>query len=33
MSRSNKKGMFADASLLKKVAAAKNDPKHKPIKT
>lgn len=25
--------MFADAALLKKVATAKNDPKHKPIKT
>lgn len=33
MSRSSKKGAFVDASLLKKVNAAKNDPKHKAIKT
>lgn len=33
MSRSNKKGAYADVSLLKKVAAAKNDPKKKAIKT
>lgn len=33
MSRSNKKGAFVDASLMKKVQAAKNDPKKKPIKT
>lgn len=33
MSRSNKKGAFVDASLLKKVQTAKADQKHKPIKT
>lgn len=33
MSRSSKKGAFVDASLLKKVNAAKNDPKKKAIKT
>ena len=33
MSRSNKKGAFVDASLMKKVQAAKKDAKKKPIKT
>ncbi|MDR1235115.1 MAG: 30S ribosomal protein S19 [Mycoplasmataceae bacterium] len=33
MSRSNKKGLFADKHLMKKVTAAKADPKHKAIKT
>lgn len=33
MSRSIKKGAYIDASLLKKVNAAKNDPKKKVIKT
>ena len=33
MSRSNKKGAFVDASLMKKVLAAKKDAKKKPIKT
>lgn len=33
MSRSSKKGAFIDASLLKKVNAAKADPKKKIIKT
>jgi len=33
MSRSSKKGAFVDSSLMKKVMAAKNDPKKKAIKT
>lgn len=33
MSRSNKKGAFVDASLLKKVQAMKKSGKKKPIKT
>ncbi len=33
MSRSSKKGAFVDASLMKKVLAAKKDAKKKPIKT
>ncbi|XQP55459.1 MAG: 30S ribosomal protein S19 [Mycoplasmoidaceae bacterium] len=33
MSRSSKKGAFVDASLMKKVLAAKKDTKKKPIKT
>jgi ribosomal protein S19 len=33
MSRSNKKGLFADASLMKKVNAAKTAGSKKPIKT
>jgi ribosomal protein S19 len=33
MSRSNKKGAFADTHLMKKVNAAKAEGKHKPIKT
>ncbi|MDR1991788.1 MAG: 30S ribosomal protein S19 [Mycoplasmataceae bacterium] len=33
MSRSNKKGLFADKHLIKKVTVAKAESKHKPIKT
>ena len=33
MSRSSKKGAFVDATLMKKVLAAKKDSKKKPIKT